>query len=304
MKKVMKGLLWIFLVLGILAGAGWAWIKWSNHRFEETFYTIYSYKVETPVRAVLLSDLHQCLFGADNEELVSRIRELGPDIILIAGDVINKSETDIEYALSLCSRLAEIAPVYYGLGNHENEVIYGSDLNREYLEARQEELGEEQEDFTPLIQNRELLQGLDQAGVCVVQNRSVLAEIKGSLIRIGGISTNVSSFWPYSEQFVHEFIQAEDEVFKILISHRPEPAAEYILGEPVDLVVSGHNHGGIIRIPGKGGVFSADGGFFPQYTEGMTKQGEMTMIVGRGLGGHGMLPRIFNPPELVIIDIN
>lgn len=65
MKKVMKGLLWIFLVLGILAGAGWAWIKWSNHRFEETFYTIYSYKVETPVRAVLLSDLHQCLFGAE-----------------------------------------------------------------------------------------------------------------------------------------------------------------------------------------------------------------------------------------------
>ena len=89
-----------------------------------------------------------------------------------------------------------------------------------------------------------------------------------------------------------------------MISHRPEPAAEYILGEPVDLVVSGHNHGGIIRIPGKGGVFSADGGFFPEYTGGMTKQGEMTMIVGRGLGGHGMLPRIFNPPELVIIDIN
>lgn len=304
MKQVIKNVLWILFVIGIIAGTCIAWIIWSNHSFGETFYTLYSYKVETPVRAILLTDLHEKSFGENNQDLISRIEELNPDMILIAGDVINKKKPDITYAANLCESLIEIAPVYYGLGNHENEIIYGSDLNKEYLEDKADKLGDNQEDFSPLVQNEELLERLEKAGVQVVQNQVVEAEINGNTIEIGGVSTNLSSFWPYSGNFVYSFAQEEQQNFKILICHRPEPVVQNIMGEPIDLVVSGHNHGGIIRIPGVGGLLSADGGLFPEYDSGMIERDSMTMIISRGLGGHSIVPRIFNQPELVIIDMN
>lgn len=297
-------MLWILLYTGILAGAFAAWVIWSNHTFEETFYTLYSVKIETPVRMVLLTDLHQKSFGKDNETLIARIARLEPDLILVSGDVVNKDKPDLDYAVGLCEKLTEIAPVYYGLGNHENEVIYGADLNKDYLEAAADQLGDHPEDLTPLIRNGELLDRLEAAGVCVVQNQSVMAEIKDNQIEIGGISTNISSFWPYSGQFVYRFAKEDTQPFKVLISHRPEPVAQYIMGYPIDLVVSGHNHGGIVRIPGKGGLFSVDQGFFPEYDAGLREQEGMTMVIGRGLGGHGVIPRVFNRPELVIIDIH
>lgn len=304
MKRVIKNVLKTLAVMGVLAAAFIVWGVRSNRTFGETFYTLYSYKIETPVRAVLLTDLHEKSFGENNQELLSRIRELKPDLILIAGDVINKKDSDIGYAVSLCQDLAEIAPVYYGLGNHENEVIYGSELNKDFLDSQTEILGENKEDLGPLVQNTELLKQLEKDGICVVQNQSVETEIKGNRIEIGGLSTNLSSFWPYSGQFVYNFSQQEQENYKILLSHRPEPIAQYIAGYPIDLVVSGHNHGGIIRIPRLGGLLSADGGLFPDYDEGMTEWEDMTMVVSRGLGGHGIVPRICNQPELVIIDIN
>lgn len=304
MKRVIKNVLKILAVMGVLAAAFIVWVVRSNRTFGETFYTLYSYKIETPVRAVLLTDLHEKSFGENNQELLSRIRELKPDLILIAGDAINKEDPDIGYAVSLCQDLVEIAPVYYGLGNHENEVIYGSELNKEFLDSQTEILGENKEEFGPLVQNTELLEQLEKAGVWIVQNQSVETEIKGNKIEIGGMSTNLSSFWPYSGQFVYNFSQQNQESYKILLSHRPEPIAQYIAGYPIDLVVSGHNHGGVIRIPGLGGLLSADGAFFPDYAEGVTEWEDMAMAVSRGLGGHGMIPRICNQPELVIIDIN
>ncbi len=304
MKRVIKIMLKTLVMIGVLSGACTAWIIWSNRTFGETFYTLYSRKIETPVRAVLLTDLHEKRFGENNQELILRIGELKPDLILIAGDALNKMQPDIEYVISLCQSLSEIAPVYYGLGNHENEIVYGTDLNKNYLESKAEALGENQEDFSPLIQNGELLDRLEENGIQVVQNQSVEALIKGNIIEIGGISTNLSSFWPYSGQFVYGFSQQDQDNFKILISHRPELVTQYIAGYPIDLVVSGHNHGGIIRIPGLGGLISADGGFFPECDEGMIEWEEMTMVISRGLGGHGSVPRVFNQPELVIIDIN
>lgn len=304
MKRVIKSVFKALVVIGVLAGTFMIWIARSNRTFGETFYTLYSYKIETPVRAILLTDLHEKRFRENNQELISRIRELKPDLILIAGDVINKTEPDMGYAVNLCQGLAEIAPVYYGLGNHENEVIYGNELNKDFLDSQVEILGENKEDFGLLVQNTELLDQLEKAGIQVIQNQSVETEIKGNRIEIGGISTNLSSFWPYSGQFVYNFSQQEQGNYKILLSHRPEPIAQYIAGYPIDLVVSGHNHGGVIRIPRLGGLLSADGGLFPDYDGGMTEWEDMAMIVSRGLGGHGIVPRIFNQPELVIIDVN
>ena len=87
----------------------------------------------------------------------------------------------------------------------------------------------------------------------IVQNESVITTVNGNKIEIGGISTNLSSFWPNSGQFVYRFAESDSDHFKILISHRPDPVMEYIAGYRLDLVVSGHTHGGIVRITGKCG---------------------------------------------------
>ena len=132
MKRFFK----IFLSLAVVAGVVAGWIVWSNRTFEETFYLMDSWKVEEPMRLILLSDLHQKEFGPGNERLLERVQALKPDAILIAGDVVNKTKTDWSYAVDLCKGLVEIAPVYYGMGNHENEALYGQDLNKEFLEEK------------------------------------------------------------------------------------------------------------------------------------------------------------------------
>ena len=296
-----------WMVLGsilVVAGTIAAWIAWSNSTFEETFYTMESSKIEEPVRVILLADLHQASFGTGNEERIARVGALKPDAILLAGDVINKNAPDWDYAVNLCRGLTEIAPVYYGMGNHENEVLYGQDLNKEFLEAAADTLGDSKEDFVPLLRDGQVWNTLKDTGVQLLQNESTVVDIKGNSVKIGGVSTNLSSFWPYSGEFIYQFAEEDNQDFKILISHRPEPVKAYISDYAVDLVVSGHNHGGIVRIPGVGGLVSEAEGLFPTYDDGWFEWDRMTLVISRGLGGHGLIPRVFNKPELIIVDIN
>jgi len=288
----------------IVTGAVALWIVHSNRTFGETFYSMESCQITEPVRVILLADLHQNSFGPGNERLLARVRALKPDAVLIAGDVVNERGTDWSYAAELCRGLAGIAPVYYGMGNHENEALYGGDLNKEFLEESGHRLGENREDFTPLLQDGQVWSALEKTGAQLLQNESVTVKLNGNTVIIGGLSTNNSSFWPYSGQFITQFTEEDTEAFKILISHRPEPVAEYLSDERIDLVVSGHNHGGIIRIPGIGGLVSRAEGLFPKYDAGWFEFDSMTLLISRGLGGHGLVPRVFNPPELVVIDIN
>ena len=299
MKRFFK----IFLSLAVVGGVVAGWIVWSNRTFEETFYLMDSGKVEEPMRLILLSDLHQKEFGPGNERLLERVQALKPDAILIAGDVVNKTKTDWSYAVDLCKGLVEIAPVYYGMGNHENEALYGQDLNKEFLEEKAALLGDSPEDFGPLLQDGQSWNALLETGAQLLQNSSVTVDIKGNTIQLGGLSTNKSSFWPYSGQFVYQFAGENPDVFKVLISHRPEPVMEYIPDYDIDLVVSGHNHGGIIRVPGAGGLVSEEEGLFPTYDGGWYESGGMSLLISRGLGGHGPVPRVFNKPELIGLDI-
>lgn len=298
MKRILTGIVSAAVVICVAA----AWIIWSNSSFEETFYAMESYKIEETVRVIVLADLHQGTFGPDNETLLGRVRALKPDLLLIAGDLVNKRHTDWDYAAGLCGELSRIAPVYYAMGNHENEALYGRDLNKEFLDGSP--LGENREDFSPLLLDRRVWETLESSGATVLQNASAEAEVKGVRIKIGGVSTNSSSFWPYSGQFITRFVEEDPEMFKILISHRPEPVVDYISDAAIDLAVSGHNHGGIIRIPGVGGLFSDAEGLFPTYDGGWYESGGMSLLISRGLGGHGLAPRVFNRPELVILDIN
>lgn len=275
------------------------WIVRSNSMFEETFYFMDSYKVEEPFRVIVLSDLHQKSFGKNNERLISRIGALKPDAIVLAGDIVNKRRTDWAFALELCGALAEIAPVYYGMGNHENKALYGSDLDLTFLE----EAGEPPEDFSELLEDTQAWSDLEETGVHLLQNSAMLVDIKGNPVKIGGVGTNLSSFWPYSGEFITRFTEEDPEAFKLLICHRPEVVTEYLADGGFDLALSGHNHGGIIRIPGVGGLISDAEGLFPVYDGGWYAVGDAALCISRGLGGHGPVPRVFNPPELAVVDI-
>lgn len=274
----------------------------QNQTFGETVYRVFSDKIDEPVRAVFLTDLHQVSFGEGNAELIDGVRRLEPDLILIGGDMVNDQDTDLDVVLELCRGLVEIAPVYYGMGNHENVAVYGMNLYKEELEAAGVAAGEEG-DFSQLIKDDTLLRGLEECGVTVLQNTSEQIKVNGNTLLIGGISTSVDGFWPYSGHFFTEFDDEGGDVYKILLSHFPSTVSRYLYDCSVDLALSGHNHGGIVRIPGIGGLISYDEGWFPENDAGKRQIGDTTLIISRGLGNHGRIPRICNRPELVVIDL-
>ncbi len=300
-SRILRDVLAAAGILILCLGLFLCWNLYENRSFENTYYNVFSDDIGETVRAVFLSDLHQASFGEDNQELVDEIKRLHPDLILTGGDMINEKDPDISCVVELCRRLTSIAPVYYGMGNHENTVVYGMDLTLQNLEGAGVP-AEEEEDFSELIKDESLLTGLEEAGVIVLQNHFVRTEVNGNSIVIGGISTNIDAFWPYSGHFFSDFEAEPDTDFKILLSHFPYPVPRYLDDSSIDLALSGHNHGGIIRIPGIGALFSYEG-WFPEYTDGLTYINDIALIVSRGLGGHGWIPRICNKPELVVIDL-
>ncbi len=303
MRKLIINLCSILLALVLLGAAFIGWNIYQNQSFEETFYALYSDKINGHIRMAVLSDLHQLNFGEDNAVLLERLQALQPDAILLAGDIINKHDPDVEFVLSLCERLQKIAPVYYGFGNHENEVAYGNDLTKVFLLQKPELTPGTMVDLTLIEQNHHLMEGLRTMGVTILQNEAVTVAFEGGTVEIGGISTGIDSFWDYSGQFVYQYAMEDSGNFKLLISHRPEVVMHYIPDYPFDLVLSGHLHGGLVRIPGKGGLYSTYDGFFPEYDAGLYESGDMKMIVSRGFAGVRWIPRIFNKPELVVVDI-
>ena len=147
-----------------------------------------------PSRMVVLSDLHNSEFGAYNSELVDKVRRLSPDVILIAGDMVNKNDPNTDVAVTLCAQLQQIAPVYYGIGNHEGNMIYTSGIRIDDL--------------------------LREQGVTVLINESVDTTVKGMEMSIGSVSTSVLDYDQYSAPFVEEFEQKTD--LKLLIAHCPD----------------------------------------------------------------------------------
>ena len=291
----------IAAILILAAGLYFFVLPTVNRHMDETVYTVYSPKVSGRIRLALLTDWHQNSEGLDEQALLERIRAYKPDLILIGGDLVNKKDTKIEAAVSFCGQLTQIAPVCYALGNHDNAAVYGNDLNKEFLES---EGLSEGSDLTAAIVHPELLDQLAAAGVTVLNNDCISVDIDGNPIDICGVSTNASSFWPYSGDMYWQYLQEQPEHYKLLICHRPEVAGQYLQDTSADLIVSGHTHGGIIRLPGIGGLIGTEGDLFPEYDGGLYPLEHAQLVVSRGMGGLEKIPRIFNRPELVIIDIN
>ncbi|MCI8453815.1 MAG: hypothetical protein HFE84_04275 [Lachnospiraceae bacterium] len=249
-----------------------------SDELEVTFYHLYSSKITGAehIRIVVLSDLHNREFGPDNGELIRQIAALKPDLIALAGDMVNSDEENLDIVLNLCSSLIEIAPVYYSPGNHESNLMYekGSPLESLLLEK----------------------------GVHVLVNRAEAVTIHKTSFLIGGLTTSPEGYEEYGAAFFEEY--EKDTGFKLLIAHYPSLYYEALADANVDLGICGHYHGGQIRLPFIGGLYHNDTGFFPKYSGGVYRLPGSTIFVSRGLGGHNRFPRMNNRPELAVIDLN
>jgi predicted MPP superfamily phosphohydrolase len=245
-----------------------------------------TYNLETPlltedadINIVLVSDLHSTVFGKDQGVLIEKIISHNPDLILLSGDIFDEVSPYLGAEL-LLKGISSIAPVYYVTGNHE---YYTDDMQN--------------------IRNM-----LESYNVRVLSDEYVKINIKNTEIILAGINDPDKKNHEdinYDQNAVMEMAFRDlDEVllYKILVAHRPENIKIYC-GYSFDLAVSGHAHGGQVRLPLINGVYAPNQGLFPKYAGGLYRHGKLTHIVSRGLSIHPWLPRIFNPPELVVIVI-
>jgi predicted MPP superfamily phosphohydrolase len=269
-------------------------------------------KNSKPVRFVLLADLHDVTFGKKNERLVKRINALAPDFILVAGDMINKKEPCFpSNAYYLLESLAKKYKIYYAYGNHEQRMEqYGlqkdpRNSDRSMNAADNDSLSS-QELYTTWVEYREKLKSF---GVIFLDNESTrISEGKVSL-GITGISIGYDYFVRYKKipdmetKYLKHLVTSDKKVdFHILIAHNPFYFENY-LEWGADLVVSGHFHGGMVRLPGIGGIISPQAKFFPKYDSGKYEKEGRYMVVSRGLGSHSIMPRLFNVPDLISIEL-
>lgn len=239
-------------------------------------------------RIILLSDLHNKSFGAGNRRLLKAIEGLCPDLILIAGDMYTSNKDGrTDTARELVCALAEKYPVYYGNGNHEHKTKLFPD-----------QFGTMYEDF---------VKDIKKAGVRHLVNEKVyLPDFNMNIygLEIGREYYGKFKYTRMDASYLKGILgKPEKSAFSVMIAHNPDYFKAYAQWG-ADLVVSGHVHGGLMRLPFLGGVISPAIKLFPRYDGGKFKEGKSVMILGRGLGTHTLPVRIFNPGELVVIDLS
>lgn len=260
---------------------------WDGHRFVTVTYEVRSDKLKKPCRMALLSDLHNMSFGRENEKLLKRIKELSPDAVLVAGDMLTAEKGQgCGTALHVMKKLAADYKVYYGLGNHEQKIMLHPD------------------DYPGVYE--EYQAGLTEAGLVPLVNEC--AYLPEWNISVCGALIDGSFFKRLRKKDMEAGYLAgllgepQEGVFQLLIAHNPDYFEDYAKWG-ADLVVSGHIHGGIMRLPFLGGVLSPNFTLFPKYDGGRFSHQKSTMILSRGLGSHTIPLRFFNPGELVVIEL-
>lgn len=277
----MKRRVFVLIIAAALVLALLIWLLWANSSPAATQVTVASGALPGAFEGFKIahvSDLHNAVFGRKNERLLSLIRAAKPDIIAITGDLIDSRHTDIDSALAFVEAAAEIAPVYYVTGNHESR------LDFDEIEPR-----------------------LIAAGARVLRNEAEDIGRGGERIRLAGIDdpSFIRTGGTAEERAAAELEQLGDGggTFTVLLAHRPELVevyAEYGAG----LVLSGHAHGGQVRLPLLGGLYAPGQGLLPEYDSGLFSLGETQMVVSRGLGNSVAPLRVNNRPELVIVTLS
>lgn len=283
MKRVKKIILLLLALLAAMACFLFIGILYSR-QLKVTRREVPLSGITQDVRLVLLSDLHETQFGEENSKLLELVRQQVPDLILLAGDVTSRDSSDeeIEQTCQLMSKLVEIAPVYHSLGNHETG----------YLSQNGDQL----------------LERFAATGAILLEDQYVDLHIGETAFRLGGMSElayrdGSNQFWPGVEEFLTVF--CDTDLPTVLLSHRPEAfcfknaCSEW----SVDLILSGHTHGGLVRLPFIGGVIAPIQGWSPKVDYGEYTFYNSKMIVTSGLAGYHSLPRVFNKPEVCLITL-
>ncbi len=286
--KIKKILSFFAVLSAVLVAVGLIGVYISYHNPVVTEYTYRSGKLTDSFRIAVISDLHSIEYGDNNSQLIEKIKAQSPDAVFMAGDFVNKYDERHDHVTHLIKELSAFAPVYFSLGNHEGK----------YMAA----------------QGSGLIDDVKEAGAIFLDLDYTDVEINGQDVRIGGMvdyafaldstnSTNPQTMKKEVYSFLCEFQNSEK--LKIMLAHRPD---SFVLGQAsktwdVDLVISGHTHGGQVRLPYLGGLYASDQGLMPDYVYGFYKKDKVDIIISSGLGsGFTWVPRFNNPPEVVMIN--
>lgn len=264
----------------------------ENFNLQVTKYTIPSTGIPyafDDIRFVVIADLHNNSFGKDNERLIHEICKAEPKFIVIAGDlIVGKESCDYSVALSLLKRLSKQYSIYYGFGNHEQRIMEGGDHYDQNFNA--------------------YIHKLKDMGVHILNNDTCTIYHKEDEIKITSVVIGKEYFRKFKKsdmetRYLQKLVGIPDnKCYNILIAHNPIYFKSYMKWG-ADLVLSGHLHGGIVRLPGFGGVISPQYELFPKYDAGEYHENGQTMLVSRGLGTHTIKLRAFNRPELMVVTL-
>ena len=261
----------------------------ESRGFCSVYYSVSTDKLSHDLKIVMLSDLHHKDYGNENEALVSAIRDFDPDLICFAGDMVTSAwDTNLDYrkTLSFIRKLSSDYPVYYGMGNHEQAFNEDREKHPEGFER--------------------LKKALDEMGVRLLDNEHLISA--DPEVMIYGLNLPYEYYRKIATKhlksgLIHDLLGDVDrEKYSILLAHNPEHFKEYAAWG-CDLILSGHIHGGIIRLPYLGGVISPGIKLFPKYDSGLFTSGKTTMLVSRGIGSHTIPVRINNKAEIVCLTI-
>ena len=276
-KRRLPGFL-LFSALAVLAAL---FLRWDNTALQTThFDPVFADLPEgfDGCRVAVLGDLHSAYFGEDNQRLLEAVRKARPDYIFLVGDLLDATRAvPADYAARTAAGLAAIAPTYYVTGNHEWAV-----------------------GGVP-----ELKDTLGAHGVTVLSNQFTTLERNGDVVVLAGIDDpNGYADQKTPEEVATEIYASYGDPFWVLLAHRNNLFAPQYSLLGADLVVSGHGHGGIIRLPFTDGLLSVDRTFFPFYTAGLYEENGSCLFVTRGLGNSGPTFRLFNRPEVAVLTLH
>lgn len=258
--------IFLFLIIGIFDNQlGITTYEYKSNKLPEDFN---NYSI------VQISDLHSSYFGKKQENLIDAVSKTKPDLILLTGDMIDRKNTDYDSVSILFEKLVQLAPVYAISGNHElDSSTIMSKMNTLYRTY----------------------------GITLLDNTSVQISKGNSKIQIAGLKHWGAMGCKWTSYYVEKNTpHLNNNKFGILLNHRSDMLS-YFSKTNYSLVLSGHTHGGIIRLPYVGGLINNDATLFPKYDSGVFTENQTTLIVNRGLGNSNLLPRIYNPPEIVHI---
>lgn len=277
----------ILVIIGVVLSVCILYSYRSYHNIQIDSYRLCSRNMTNTVKIVVIADQHDSMFGPENSELIEKLILCQPDAIFMAGDMLNSSSKDLSLVTRLIQQLISIAPVYYAMGNHELAWIKQNDVN--------------------------LCQQIEDAGAVVLDKKWVDVEIKGQSLRIGGLYDYAFYFGDLEDpsnpnlatyNFLTDF--QNTDAFKIMLSHRPD---SFIFADAsktwdIDLVVSGHLHGGQVVLPFFGGIYGGDQGYFPEYVHGLYEKDNTNIFITSGLSTNKKaVPRWNNPPEIAVLEL-